>query len=75
MNRGSLWPLRSGMIVIAGITGWAQVNGMRSETDTLDKMKARIEYDLDHLRNWSVAWDLNIIFKTVGVVLKDQNAY
>ena len=36
-----------------GITGWAQVNGMRGETETLEKMEARIQYDLDYLRNWS----------------------
>ena len=41
-----------------GITGWAQVNGLRGETETLDKMKARIDYDLDYLRNWSLRLDL-----------------
>ena len=58
-----------------GITGWAQVNGFRGETDTLDKMKARIEYDLDYLRNWSLGLDLRIILRTMNVVFKDQNAY
>lgn len=58
-----------------GITGWAQVNGLRGETETLDKMQARIEYDLDYLRNWSVVLDLRIIARTVGVVFKDQHAY
>jgi putative colanic acid biosynthesis UDP-glucose lipid carrier transferase len=58
-----------------GITGWAQVNGMRGETDTLDKMEARIRYDLDYLRSWSLWLDLWIIVKTVGVVLKRDNAY
>jgi putative colanic acid biosynthesis UDP-glucose lipid carrier transferase len=58
-----------------GITGWAQVNGLRGETDTVDKMAARIEYDLDYLRNWSLALDLKIILMTVGVVFKDQYAY
>jgi putative colanic acid biosynthesis UDP-glucose lipid carrier transferase len=58
-----------------GITGWAQVNGYRGETDTLDKMQKRIEYDLDYLRNWSLGLDLWIIVKTVGVVLKDRHAY
>jgi putative colanic acid biosynthesis UDP-glucose lipid carrier transferase len=58
-----------------GITGWAQVNGLRGETETLDKMQARIEYDLDYLRNWSLGLDLKIIFMTVGVVFKDQYAY
>jgi putative colanic acid biosynthesis UDP-glucose lipid carrier transferase len=58
-----------------GITGWAQVNGYRGETDTLDKMQKRIEYDLDYLRNWSLRLDLQIIAGTVLVVLKDRNAY
>lgn len=58
-----------------GITGWAQVNGLRGETETLDKMQARIEYDLDYLRHWSLGLDLKIIFMTVAVVFKDQYAY
>jgi len=59
-----------------GITGWAQVNGLRGETETVDKMKARIEYDLDYLRHWSLALDLKIIWKTVFVVLKrPETAY
>lgn len=58
-----------------GITGWAQVNGLRGETETVDKMKARIEYDLDYLRHWSLALDMKIIFKTVAVVFRDGNAY
>ncbi|HET9578124.1 MAG TPA: undecaprenyl-phosphate glucose phosphotransferase [Usitatibacter sp.] len=55
-----------------GITGWAQVNGLRGETDTVEKMKARIEYDLDYLRHWSLRLDLSIIWKTIFVVLKRQ---
>ncbi len=58
-----------------GITGWAQVNGYRGETRTLDKMQARIDHDLDYLRNWSLRLDLHIIFKTILVVFKDQAAY
>jgi putative colanic acid biosynthesis UDP-glucose lipid carrier transferase len=58
-----------------GITGWAQVNGLRGETDTVEKMKARIEYDLDYLRNWSLMLDLKIVAKTVLVVLRQKNAY
>ena len=58
-----------------GITGLAQVNGLRGETDTLDKMKARIEYDLAYLRNWSLRLDLYIIWRTIFVVLKRENAY
>ena len=58
-----------------GITGFAQVNGWRGETDTVDKMKARIDYDLQYLRNWSLLLDLQIILKTVFVVLRKENAY
>lgn len=58
-----------------GITGLAQVNGQRGETDTLDKMQARIDYDHAYLRNWSLRLDLQIIIKTVFVVWKKQNAY
>jgi putative colanic acid biosynthesis UDP-glucose lipid carrier transferase len=58
-----------------GITGWAQVNGLRGETETVEKMKARIEYDLDYLRHWSLKLDLHIIWKTVFVVFKKNNAY
>jgi len=58
-----------------GITGWAQVNGFRGETDTEEKMQRRIDYDLDYLRNWSLFLDLLIIFKTIGVVIEDKNAY
>ncbi len=58
-----------------GITGWAQVNGLRGETDTLDKMAARVEFDLDYLRSWSLSLDLWIILRTVKVVLGRHNAY
>jgi len=58
-----------------GVTGWAQVNGQRGETETLSQMKARIDYDLDYLRNWSLRLDLYIIAKTVWVVLRGENAY
>jgi putative colanic acid biosynthesis UDP-glucose lipid carrier transferase len=58
-----------------GITGWAQVNGLRGETDTLDKMAARVEFDLDYLRNWSLSLDLWIVLRTVKVVLGRDNAY
>lgn len=58
-----------------GITGWAQINGWRGETDTLDKMEKRIEFDLDYIRNWSVVFDIRIIFLTVFTVFVDKNAY
>jgi putative colanic acid biosynthesis UDP-glucose lipid carrier transferase len=58
-----------------GITGWAQVNGLRGETDTLEKMQTRIEFDLDYLRNWSLLLDLRIIARTMREVLRRNNAY
>lgn len=58
-----------------GITGWAQVNGLRGETEVLDKMQARIEYDLHYLQNWTIWFDLWIIMRTFWVVVRKQNAY
>ncbi len=58
-----------------GITGWAQVNGLRGETESLDKMKDRIAHDLAYLRNWSLQLDLWIVLKTVFVMLRDDKAY
>jgi putative colanic acid biosynthesis UDP-glucose lipid carrier transferase len=58
-----------------GITGWAQIHGQRGETDTIDKMQARVEYDLEYLRNWSLVLDLQIIARTVKLVFFDRNAY
>ena len=58
-----------------GITGWAQVNGCRGETDSIDKMEARVAYDLDYLRNWSLTLDLQIIVRTLRLVLMDRHAY
>ena len=58
-----------------GITGWAQVNGWRGETDVLEKMKGRIEHDLYYLKNWSIWLDLWIILRTVWIVVRKDNAY
>jgi putative colanic acid biosynthesis UDP-glucose lipid carrier transferase len=58
-----------------GITGWAQVHGLRGETDTIEKMQARVEYDLEYLRNWSLGLDLQIIARTVKVVFFDRHAF
>ena len=58
-----------------GITGWAQVNGLRGETDTLDKMERRVEYDLYYIDHWSPLLDLQILCKTLAVFLNQQNAY
>jgi putative colanic acid biosynthesis UDP-glucose lipid carrier transferase len=58
-----------------GITGWAQVNGWRGETETLDKMRKRVEYDLDYLKHWSLSLDFWILLRTAWVVLRGSNAY
>ncbi|KAB0302262.1 undecaprenyl-phosphate glucose phosphotransferase [Vibrio fortis] len=62
-------------LVKPGITGWAQINGWRGETDTLDKMEKRIEFDLDYIRNWSVFFDAKIVFLTIFKGFIDKNAY
>jgi putative colanic acid biosysnthesis UDP-glucose lipid carrier transferase len=58
-----------------GITGLAQVNGWRGETDTLDKMQMRIKFDLAYIQNWSLFLDLKIIYQTIFKVFSDRNAY
>jgi putative colanic acid biosynthesis UDP-glucose lipid carrier transferase len=58
-----------------GITGLAQVRGWRGETDTLEKMQRRVECDHEYIREWSLWLDIKILFRTVFVVLKRQNAY
>jgi putative colanic acid biosysnthesis UDP-glucose lipid carrier transferase len=58
-----------------GITGWAQVHGLRGETSTIDKMRQRVQYDIEYLKNWSFALDLKIIARTALTVLGQRNAY
>jgi putative colanic acid biosynthesis UDP-glucose lipid carrier transferase len=58
-----------------GITGWAQINGLRGETPTVEKMRLRVQYDLDYMRTWSLRLDLKIILRTLWVVARDVNAY
>jgi polysaccharide biosynthesis protein PslA len=58
-----------------GITGWAQVNGWRGETDTVDKIRRRVEFDLYYIDNWSVWLDLYIILTTFIAVFRTDNAY
>ncbi len=62
-------------MVKPGITGWAQVNGLRGETDTLDKMKKRVEYDLFYIENWSLWFDLKIIILTLFKGFVHKNAH
>ena len=58
-----------------GITGWAQVNGLRGETDTVEKMSARVKFDIDYLNSWSPWLDLKILLRTVMLVVRDDKAY
>jgi len=58
-----------------GITGWAQINGLRGETDRIDKMQRRIEADLYYLRNWSFALDMRIVLATITSGWTHSNAY
>lgn len=58
-----------------GITGWAQVNGWRGETETLEKMEKRVEHDLEYIRNWRLGLDLKIIFLTVFGRAAHRNAF
>lgn len=58
-----------------GITGWAQVNGLRGETDTLDKMRKRVEYDLFYIENWSLFFDMRIIGLTLWKGFLNKNAF
>jgi putative colanic acid biosynthesis UDP-glucose lipid carrier transferase len=58
-----------------GITGWAQIHGYRGETDTLDKMKMRVEYDLYYIEHWSLWLDLKIIVLTVFKGFVNKSAY
>ena len=58
-----------------GITGWAQVNGWRGETDTLYKMQKRVECDMEYIQSWSLWLDLRIIVATAFKAMSDKNAY
>lgn len=62
-------------LVKPGITGWAQINGLRGETDTDEKMERRIEADLDYVKNWSLWLDIKIILKTVINGFGGKNAF
>jgi Undecaprenyl-phosphate glucose phosphotransferase len=58
-----------------GITGWAQINGWRGETDTLEKIQKRVDFDIQYIDNWSVMFDLYILVRTPIALLKTENAY
>ena len=58
-----------------GITGWAQVNGYRGETEQLSKMVKRVEYDIEYIHRWSLFLDIKIIFLTIFKGFVNKNAY
>lgn len=58
-----------------GITGWAQVHGLRGELNSGEKLRKRVDYDLDYIENWSIWFDLKIIIRTVLLVFRDEHAY
>lgn len=58
-----------------GLTGWAQVNGLRGAVDTVESLQKRVELDLYYIDNWSVWFDLRILFKTIAVCLAQENAF
>ena len=68
-------PLSRRHNVRPGITGWAQINGFRGETDTLEKMQRRLEFDLYYIDNWSFLFDMKIILFTLLSKQAYINAY
>jgi Undecaprenyl-phosphate glucose phosphotransferase len=58
-----------------GMTGWAQVNGLRGETESTEKMEARVKFDIFYTENWSVVFDLRILVKTAWILVAARNAY
>ena len=69
--KGYMWRHK----VKPGITGWAQINGWRGETDTLEKMQKRVQYDMDYIRNWSLWLDIKIIFISIFKGFVNKGAY
>ena len=62
-------------LVKPGMTGWAQVNGLRGETDTPEKMRRRVQFDLFYIDNWSLLFDMKILMLTPFAILGKENAY
>jgi lipopolysaccharide/colanic/teichoic acid biosynthesis glycosyltransferase len=58
-----------------GITGWAQINGWRGDTDTQEKIRQRIEHDLYYIENWSLLFDTYIVLRTPFALIKAENAH
>jgi lipopolysaccharide/colanic/teichoic acid biosynthesis glycosyltransferase len=58
-----------------GLTGWAQVNGWRGETDTLEKIQRRVDHDLYYIEHWSLLFDIKIVLMTILTVMRGRNAW
>ncbi len=58
-----------------GITGWAQINGWRGETDSREKILRRVEHDLYYIENWSILFDLYIVLRTPFALIRGEGAY
>jgi Undecaprenyl-phosphate glucose phosphotransferase len=58
-----------------GITGWAQVNGLRGELDSIHKLRQRVQYDMEYIENWSIGFDVHIVLRTIRLMLHDPYAY
>ncbi|MFZ1988156.1 MAG: sugar transferase, partial [Alphaproteobacteria bacterium] len=58
-----------------GLTGWAQVNGSRGATHLKEQVKERVAYDLEYIQNWSILFDLQILLRTIWVVVKCDSAF
>ena len=58
-----------------GLTGWAQVNGWRGETDTLEKIQRRVDHDLYYIENWSLMFDIKIVLMTILTIMRGRNAW
>ncbi|MGE4339763.1 MAG: sugar transferase, partial [Pigmentiphaga sp.] len=58
-----------------GITGWAQVHGLRGETETLEKMARRVQYDLEYIQQWTPWLDIKILFMTAWTLVRNRNVY
>lgn len=58
-----------------GLTGWAQINGLRGEIDSVEKLKQRVEHDIEYIEKWSIWFDLKIIARTILLIVHDPSAY
>ena len=57
------------------MTGWAQIHGLRGELDSIEKLRKRVDYDIEYIERWSLWLDVKILFKTILLVFGDSSAY